>query len=322
MYRSSRQEVTGLVVNQKISVKSGYRHSVRAMVHRLVKSGSYDVLGQVQKDGLTVIESRPGSLDELHGMLGFIDSIDVYNRNDASTNASRTSAEKTYQHFLFYRMFYAAKCPVVICEGETDNVYLTHAIRGLAAEFPDLAEVLPNGTIRLIPRLFKYTQSSTARLLGFGGGGSSFLKSFIATYNKQISGFGGPGLAHPVILLFDDDSGGKEIWSVIKGVTKRPRTDEEPFVHIIKNLYAVPTPGADSKIENFFDASTKARLIDGKSFNDANNFDVTKHYGKKVFAHRVVRPNADSLDFSGFRPLLSNLAAAIREHERKVILVS
>jgi RNA-directed DNA polymerase len=319
MYRSSRQEVTGLVVNQKISVKSTYRHSVRAMVHKLVKSGSYEVLGPVQKDGLTVIEKRSGTFDELHGMLGFIDSIDVYNRNDASTNGPKTSTEKTYQQFLFYRTFYAAKCPVVICEGETDNVYLTHAIRSLAAEFPELAEVLPNNKIRLIPRLFKYSQSSTARLIGLMGGGSSLLKSFIARYNKEIGGFGGPGPAHPVIVLFDDDSGGAGIWSAIKSVTRRPRTDGEPFVHLIKNLYAVPTPGEGSKIEDFFDASTKALKIDGKSFKDANEFDVEKHYGKKVFAHRIVRPNADTLDFSGFRPLLTNLAAAIREHEAKVI---
>ncbi len=55
MYRSSRQEVTGLVVNQKISVPSGYRHSVRAMVHRLVKSGSYELWGPVRQAGLSAL---------------------------------------------------------------------------------------------------------------------------------------------------------------------------------------------------------------------------------------------------------------------------
>ena len=56
---------------------------------------------------------------------------------------------KGYRKFLIYSTFYAAKMPVIICEGETDNVYLTHAIRSLAVEFPDLAEMLPDKKIRL-----------------------------------------------------------------------------------------------------------------------------------------------------------------------------
>jgi RNA-directed DNA polymerase len=45
-----------------------------------------------------------------------------------------------------------------------------------------------------------------------------------------------------------------------------------------------------------------------------NNFDTAKHYGKKIFAHRVVRVKADTIDFQGFRPLLTNLVAAIKTH--------
>jgi hypothetical protein len=94
--------------------------------------------------------------------------------------------------------------------------------------------------------------------------------------------------------------------------------DYEPFVHIVKNLYAVPTPSAagaaSSKIEDFFDAATKATAIGGKTFNDDKGSDRDKHYGKMIFAHRVVRRNAENLDFGGFRPLLTNLVAAIDKH--------
>lgn len=58
--------------------------------------------------------------------------------------------------------------------------------------------------------------------------------------------------------------------------------------------------------------------MDGKAFSDENNFDTTTHYGKKVFAHKVVRPNADSVNFDGFRPLLNNLVLAINGHVAKV----
>ena len=146
MYRDSRQNVTGLVVNEKINVRWEYRHNVRAMVHSLVKTGTFEIRGVTQRGRQMILEKRYGTLDELHGMLGFIDSIDVYNKIHASDCQSNkmSSKEKVYREFLIYSIFYAAQVPVVLCEGETDNVYLTHAIQSLAVEFPDLAEVMPD----------------------------------------------------------------------------------------------------------------------------------------------------------------------------------
>src|SRR5208337_364306 len=117
MYRASRQNVTGLVVNEKINVRWEYRHSVRAMVHSLVKTGKFQILGVTQKDGQAVLEKRPGTLNELHGMLGFIDSIQVYNETHTfdALSDERSSDEKVYREFLFYSVFYAAQAPVVIC---------------------------------------------------------------------------------------------------------------------------------------------------------------------------------------------------------------
>jgi RNA-directed DNA polymerase len=79
-YRASRQDVTGLVVNRRINIRREYRHNVRAMVHSLFRTGTFTLYGPVTKDGKTTLEVREGTLDELHGRLGFIDWIDVYNR--------------------------------------------------------------------------------------------------------------------------------------------------------------------------------------------------------------------------------------------------
>lgn len=325
MYRTSRQNVTGLVVNKKINVRWEYRHNVRAMVHSLVKTGTFQILGVTHKDGQAVLEKRPGTLNELHGMLGFIDSIEVYNKtqtSDALPN-ERSSNEKVYREFLIYSTFYAAQAPVVICEGETDNIYLTHAFRSLAAEFPVLAEVMPDGKIRLRVRLYKYPRSSTARLLDLKDGGSSVLSNFIGAYKTETKDFTGPGLTEPVVIMYDNDDGAKSIRKTIKTVSNVITTGAEPFVHVVKNLYAVPTPlganGTPSKIEDLFDASIKATMIGGKTFNPGNNFDADKHYSKKVFAHKVVRPKTDIIDFSAFRPLLANLTAAIDKHRASVI---
>jgi len=321
MYRSSRQDVTGLVVNERINVRWEYRHNVRAMVHKLINTGEFEILGMTQKDGQAVLEKRPGRLNELHGMLGFIDSIEVYNKKQTTDTKTpgMSSREKVYREFLMYSVFYAAQAPVVICEGGTDNVYLTHAIRSLASEFPDLAEVMPDKRIRLKVRLYKYPRSSTARLLGLKDGGSSLLNAFIVAYKKETSRFAGPEPTNPVIILYDNDTGGKGVRSTIRQVSKILPTDADRFVHVVKNMYAMHTPGA-SKIEDYFDSAIKATVVDGKKFNDENGVDTDTQYSKTVFAHRVVRPKADTIDFTGFRPLLTNLVAAIKRHKASTIL--
>ena len=49
------------------------------MVNKLVTTGAFEIYGAVHKNGNVAMEKRPGTRDELHGMLGFIDGIDVYN---------------------------------------------------------------------------------------------------------------------------------------------------------------------------------------------------------------------------------------------------
>lgn len=322
MYRDSRQEVTGLVVNKKVSVCWEYRHRVRAMVHRLVNTGAFELFGATKdKDGQAVLRKRSGSLRELHGMLGFIDAIDKSAKKKRTTKRipdTRSSDEKVYREFLMYSLFYATDVPIVICEGSTDNIYLTHAIRSLAADFPTLAEITPNAMIRLKVRLFKYPHSSTARILDLGDGGSGVLSRFISAYCKETSRFSAPGLQNPVIILYDNDSGARSIKNTLKHVATRAARSTKPFLHVRRNLYAMPTPLVggvnESKIEDFFDRSTLSTIIDGKKFSADNNFDREKYYGKKEFAEKVVRRNADRIDFRGFHPLLVNLTAAIIAH--------
>lgn len=73
--------------------------------------------------------------------------------------------------------------------------------------------------------------------------------------------------------------------------------------------------GNQTCVEDCFDEATKATIIGGKTFCPENNIDETKNYGKKVFAHKVVRPNADKLDLRGFRLLAANIVSAITAHE-------
>ena len=83
-------------------------------------------------------------------------------------------------------------------------------------------------------------------------------------------------------------------------------------------MYAVPTPGDPSKIEDLFSDTIKATRVDGKTFNAGTNFKADQHYSKTVFAYQVVRPKADTIDFTGFRQLLTNLVAAINKHKTSI----
>ena len=328
-YRTSRQEVTGLVVNRRINVRPEYRHIARAMVHNLLKKGTFEIYAAAQNGGKVAIEKQQGTLNQLHGILGFIDSVDLHNKNHADEPERApelSSSEIMYRRFLIYKMFFAAEAPVIICEGETDSVYLIHAIRSLYKDFPDLAGTTAQGKISLKVRFYKYHRSSTARVTGLRDGGSGTLSNFILTYKRETDRFTAPGGKVPVLILYDNDSGAKKVRNVIKQVCGKTANGSEPFVRVVRNLYAVPTPllnGAqESKIEDFFEAALKATILGGKKFNVENNYDTAIHYGKKIFAHSVVRPGANSINFGGFRSLLSNLVSAIKWHAAAVSAAS
>jgi retron-type reverse transcriptase len=321
-YRTSRQDVTGLTVNRRINVRQEYRHDVRAMVHRLLNTGGFEVWRKVEKSGVVTLEKRPGTINELHGMLGFIDDIDLDHRGHTpgwNPPEKPSSNELMYLRFLIYMNFFAAELPVVLCEGKTDNIYLTHAIRSLAADYPYLATVAPDGKIRLNIRLYKYRKSSTARILKLSDGGSASVLKFVKTYRTETTKFKGPGLKKPFVILYDNDSGASKIKPFVKGIRGNTSNGAEPFAYLFANVYAVATPllnGAQSsKIEDFFDPSLLLTVVGGKAFNpDENTFDTNIHYGKKIFAEAVVRLQAAKINFNRFRPLLTNLEAPIKAH--------
>jgi hypothetical protein len=149
-------------------------------------------------------------------------------------------------------------------------------------------------------------------------GGSSVLAKFIASYKKETDRFKAVGQKNPVIVLYDNDSGADPIRNTLKQISGKKVDKTEPFVRVIRNLYAMPTPLVaglqETKIEDFFDAATKAIPIGSKTFKNGNNFDPDKHFGKKIFAHQIVRVRAPTIDFQGFRPLLTNLVAVVKSH--------
>jgi RNA-directed DNA polymerase len=127
-------------------------------------------------------------------------------------------------------------------------------------------------------------------------------------------------LAHPVILLIDNDDGAKGVFSAAKASAGQQISfaSSEPFYHLFANLYLVKTPeineDSKSRIEDFFDPELFKTEINGKTFDPNKKYGAADSYSKVVFAEQVIKPRADNIDFSGFAPLLDRIVAVLQDY--------
>ncbi|VWL97055.1 retron Ec67 family RNA-directed DNA polymerase/endonuclease [Burkholderia lata] len=328
-YHGSRQEVTGLVVNRKLSARSEYRHVARAMVHRLMKTGAFVRTAFVQdKDGKVSLAKPAGTIPHLNGILSFIDSVDLYNRRSLLKVAERDKAlvslkdlsatERCYRDFLFYKNFLGNAKPMVVCEGKTDNIYIQCALRSLLAGYPSLIKKGVSG-YEMELSLFNRTQT-TDRLMSLSGGSEQF-KTFVREYLNARRKYPINGKVPPIIIVADSDDGVKNFNSYIGGITGAPVDMKADFTYVKENLYVVYTPlgatGKGAPIEDMFDKSVLQKQLNGKTFNPSNSgINHATEYGKAFFAQHVVKKGAEGIDFSGFKVLLDRIVKAV-EHSSK-----
>ncbi|WP_228519551.1 retron Ec67 family RNA-directed DNA polymerase/endonuclease [Morganella morganii] len=324
-FKDSRQEVTGLVVNKKVSVKSEYWRLTRAMAHSLFKTGKFQI---IEQDG----SYRNGHLSELEGRLTFIDSVDFYNNLEkkkkpepkyepkvhTGINKFRgrlNSREKIYGMFLQYKNFFANEYPTILTEGKTDNVYLKSALSQLQALYPNLVNS-KSATTEYSPKLkFPDLNRKTMYLLDIGDGATPFVR-FVQRYVDDLKNFEDKKAKNPVILILDNDSGPKDLLNhLVKSVKSCPNDilmlKSSGFIHLFHNLYLILTPlnsgGKDSAMEDLFDSTTLATVIDGKTFSPEKNIDITKQYGKHIFSTKVVRSNKAKINFDKFKYLFDEI---------------
>lgn len=331
-YRGSRQDVTGLVVNKKVNIRTEYRRSVRAMAQSLFMTGQFQFTQTVaDAKGVLTPTKISGAAGQLHGMIGHIDSVDSHNeelianldsaslKEKEAAKAALRSKQRLYRRFLLFKDFYATQKPVVVCEGKTDNIYLLHAIKHLASKYPKLASLSPSNKAKLNVRILRTFESSAGRILHLAQGWSG-LKGLVEGYVSELQKFKAPGLDHAVILLVDNDSAADEIYKTIKKVTGKNPSKADPYAHVAGNMYVVLTPligGAkQSEIEDFFDDTIKNLNLGGKTLNTEPKADPNLYFGKHILS-QYVRDNAAKIDFSGFAGVLDGITAAIEDYESK-----
>ncbi|QEU05014.1 retron Ec67 family RNA-directed DNA polymerase/endonuclease [Pseudomonas oryzihabitans] len=331
-YKDSRQDVTGLVVNKKPAIKSEYWRTVRSQCHALFQTGAF-------------IESTSGTPEDgnifvLEGRLNFIDQIDLFNRKrnrfdfvsewDSSQKKINTrrllsGRERTFSRFLYYKLFYGNSKPTVVCEGKTDNVYLRCAMAQRANGFPELFKSKAGDEpSELLVQFVKYTERT--RFLLELAGGTSYLKEFILNFDEHFKYYKAPAPTHPVIIVLDNDDGFGKIEGVLNSkkfkAVSFPATLEggsfrqAEFIHVVHNLYIVLTPlqgkGEHTSIEDLFPQAVRDIKLGEKKFSKKNEIDAATQYGKEFFASKVITPNKNTIDFSGFDIILSRMVNCIK----------
>lgn len=338
-YKNSRQEVTGLVVNKKPSVKSEYCRLVRAKCNSLFKTGKFSA----------VVNGKEidGNINELEGQLNFIDQIDYYNRTrqkkplvaeyeirsvGKATKTLLSGREKTFSQFLFYKYFWGNLKPTILCEGKTDNVYLKSAINGQFLFYPLLAQNDGNANYKLLVNFIEYSKRTRFLLEIFGG--YDYLIGFINGYEKNSKLYSNVKPSNPVIVILDNDSGGAKVAALLKSDKFSKKINpfhsdlsissdirDADYIHVFENLYVMFTPRpngiADTDIEYFFD--DKTRLIkhpNGKCFNTVANRDEKNDLSKDAFANNIVKEHKSKIDFNGFNPLLDRMVQIITNYNK------
>lgn len=322
-YKDSRQMVTSLVVNRKVSVPIEYRKQVRAYVHRLIKEGRYFVRDE---QGAEV----PGNTRVLQGMMNYIlhaERLSGKKLPDSLDDKGCVGFHRVYRDYLFYTRFFNPANPFVICEGKTDPIHLKASILSKAEKFPCLVDDKRGLAVSFFNHNgyddcgdVKSGRISVSKALGvFSGGGPSFrnlivsYKRFLKKYSKERKNC----FSCPVIMIFDNDQGGiSDAIPVIKknsdkkngGAFNGGGGRDSEYFNPFGNLFIVPVPRKksmereDFDIESLYDDDLRIGWVNEKGI--VNN--------KAQFA-AYVRDNAKTINFDGFDPILETISKIVRE---------
>ena len=323
-YQTNRQMTTGLVVNRKVNIRASYYRQARSMCNALFRTGQFYIGKEMwcgNPKGTST--STTGNINQLRGILSHIYNIKKYHdeRDMQEQWKKPTAIQNLFRRFLYFDKFHILTKPLVFCEGKTDNVHLKCALKSLAKEFPSMIDI-SGSSVDWKVDFFNHSERNR-NFMRFSGGTGDF-QALINRYEKQMEPFICRGQAFPVILLVDNDSGSKTVMKAAAKVSGRKVVDRtKDFYHLVKNLYLVvlplPTGKSEVEIEDYYEKSVRSTTIGNKSFNpDSQSFNPEIHYGKHIFAEKVVKADQTNINFSHFKPLLNRLDVAIVDYTNKL----
>ena len=329
LFSNSRQEVTGLVVNKKISVPKEYYKNTRAMAHSLYKNGYF------------LIDDEVGTIEQLEGRFSFINQINLYNIDNKKKDMWHlNSKEKQYQKFMIYKTFYANEKPLIITEGKTDVLYIKAALKKYYKYFPNLITKKDNGNFVFHVNFFKRKQKHSYYLNLVKDGADTIKNIYSNCYiktknNKNITTvhdfkkLRGERETNPVILIFDNemvsnkDRPLKKFLNEIKvNASQKDKLKENLYINICDNLYLCTyqlnnKEACEIEIEDLFPADVLEHEINGRKFSKKDSTHDNGFYGKNEFS-QYVYSNYESIDFINFISLLSAINEIIELYSNNI----
>jgi hypothetical protein len=336
---TSRQVVTGLVVNKKVNINQEYYRPARSMCNSLFNTGSFCMQGNTER----------AKINQLEGILSYIyfikkfswtaEEVDLLEKAKKNRNSIEFGGiSKLYFKFLYFRYFVALEKPLIVCEGKTDISYLKCAIKKLCqnGSYKNLYGIGKNN--------FKINfLNPTSRIrdvisIAPGAGG---LKNLIAFYQKNTDFQCRKEVQkQPVIIILDNDIATHQILALVainnndndkgeggKRNSSSAATDgsnfltsqeesnrKEKFIYkVLPNLFLIFLPAKENecvKIEDFVPSEVREEAIDIK----VNKF--SEEQKTALVVH--VKKNSESIDFSNFKPILSLIDDAINTYNKSL----
>lgn len=308
-YNNTRQEVTGLVVNDKVNVVRDFYKDTRAMADSLYRNGEFYIMGE------------KGTLNQLEGRFSFINQIDKYNNSKEKKKNKKifnlNSRENEYRKFLFYKYFFKNKVPLIVTEGKTDVLYLKAALKKEYKRYPDLISKTGDefqfrvsflNRTKVLRHLMGVQLDGADTMINIHNfyAGRNNLPNYYDYFVKKCSF----RPEYPVVLVFDNEQkSDKPLRKFMRSIGRGKEKLFDDYMNILGNLYLLTNPLIDGEkeceIEDLFSKTTLNHEINGKKFS-REIVDNDKFYGKAKFAEYIIE-NYEEVDFKEFIPMLDNL---------------
>ena len=318
-YHSSKQEVTGLTVNDKVNASRNFINKTRAMANQLYKTNSFQINGE------------DGTVNQLEGRLSFINQLDFSN-NKLEYRITKKKApkkffsglnarEKQYQYFLFYKYFFRPLKPTIVTEGKTDILHIKAALMKHSDKYPKLITKIADGKYD-----FKiYFLKKTKRLgyfLGISSDGADTMKNIwnfytgknncdnIFEYIKSKSQTESLDNVNPVILLFDNEQKSDRPLKKFLAYSGVKLDVGQISKQLKANLFLQTIPLMNGlkecEIEDLYKDTVLRVIIHGKSFCKSAEDDPEKYFGKHIFSTYIMN-HYNEIDFSNFLVILDSI---------------
>lgn len=323
VYQNSRQEVTGLTVNDRVNANKKFIKDTRVMLNHLYKENHFFIIINDKK--------IDGDINQLEGRLSFINQLDRSNnisdykirKRKLNKNyiSGLNAREKQYQYFLFYKYFFYPSKPTIVTEGKTDILHVKASLMKYYDKYPNLITKHNSGKFEFKVN-FLHKTKRLSYFLGISVDGADTMKNIwnfytgnhgyynIYEYLNKKTPQELSDKINPVILLFDNEQKTKRPLKEFLNHTDTVLEQGMISKNLLANLYLQTIPligkSEECEIEDLYLKELLDTPIDGKKFCKNAKYNSKDYVGKHIFSLYVIK-HYKEIEFNNFISLLDSI---------------